>query len=93
MLRYCEVGYKVIGFDIDQDKVDALRAGNSYIEHISSRQHQNAIRCGFDPTADFSRARDVDALILCVPTPLNKYREPDLSFVLNTTESLGALPS
>ncbi len=88
MLRYCEVGYKVIGFDIDQIKVDALRAGNSYIEHISSASIRDATQRGFDPTTDFSRAREVDALILCVPTPLNKYREPDLSFVLNTIESL-----
>jgi len=88
MLRYCEVGYKVIGFDIDQSKVDALRGGRSYIEHISAVSIEDATKRGFDPTTDFSRAREVDALILCVPTPLNKYREPDLSFVLNTTESL-----
>lgn len=88
MLRYCEVGYKVVGFDIDQTKVDALRAGKSYIEHISSASIEKAVRSNFDPTSDFSRATDVDALILCVPTPLNKYREPDLSFVLNTVEAL-----
>ncbi|MEH2561400.1 nucleotide sugar dehydrogenase [Bradyrhizobium sp. AZCC 2289] len=88
MLRYCEVGYKVIGFDIDQTKVDALRAGKSYIEHIPSASIASAVGRGFAPTTDFSRAAEVDALILCVPTPLNKYREPDLSFVLNTVESL-----
>lgn len=88
MLRYCEVGYKVVGFDIDQTKVDALRAGKSYIEHISPQSIANVVGRNFDPTSDFSRASEVDALILCVPTPLNKYREPDLSFVLNTIESL-----
>jgi UDP-N-acetyl-D-glucosamine dehydrogenase len=88
MLRYCEVGYNVIGFDIDQTKVDVLRAGNSYIEHISAASVRDATKRGFEPTTDFSRAKEVDALILCVPTPLNKYREPDLSFVLNTTEAL-----
>src|SRR5256885_16965709 len=88
MLRYCEVGYKVVGFDIDQIKVDALNAGKSYIEHIPAMSIKNAIKGGFDPTTDFSRATEVDALILCVPTPLNKYREPDLSFVIDTTESL-----
>lgn|SRR6185312_9969026 len=88
MLRYSEVGYKVIGFDIDQSKVDALRAGQSYIEHIPAAAISKATGRGFEPTADFSRAGEVDALILCVPTPLNRYREPDLSFVLNTTESL-----
>ena len=88
MLRFCEVGYKVIGFDIDPTKVDALKAGRSYIEHISAESIGEASARGFEPTMDFSRTREVDALILCVPTPLNKYREPDLSFVLNTTESL-----
>jgi UDP-N-acetyl-D-glucosamine dehydrogenase len=88
MLRYCEVGYKVVGFDIDQMKVDALQAGKSFIEHIPSERIKTALECGFAPTTDFSRASEVDALILCVPTPLNKYREPDLSFVLNTVESL-----
>ncbi|NDR67521.1 hypothetical protein FPJ12_27795, partial [Klebsiella pneumoniae] len=57
MLRYCEVGYKVIGFDIDQTKVDALHAGRSYIEHISSASIRNATELGFEPTTDFSRAR------------------------------------
>src|SRR5437773_12314716 len=66
MLRYCEVGYTVIGFDIDQGKVDALRAGNSYIEHIPAASIRRATERGFDPTTDFSRAGEVDALILCV---------------------------
>lgn len=88
MLRYAEVGYKVIGFDIDQSKVDALRQGKSYIEHISGQAIQEAVANGFDPTTDFSRSAEADALILCVPTPLNKYREPDLSYVLDTTDSL-----
>jgi len=88
MLRYCEVGYKVIGFDIDQSKVDALSLGNSYIEHIPASAIGVALDRGFEATADFSRVSEADALILCVPTPLNKYREPDLSFVLDTTDSL-----
>lgn len=88
MLRYCEVGYKVIGFDIDKSKVEALREGRSYIEHIPGNSIEEALTKGFDPTTDFSRAAEADALILCVPTPLNKYREPDLSFVLDTTDSL-----
>ena len=88
MLRYCEVGYNVIGFDVDEKKVDALRRGTSYIEHISSKSIEGVVGRNFEPTTDFTRAADVDALILCVPTPLNKYREPDLSFVLDTTDSL-----
>jgi UDP-N-acetyl-D-glucosamine dehydrogenase len=88
MLRYNEVGYKVIGFDIDQSKVDSLTKGESYIEHISSESIRAAVKSGFEATTSFSRASEVDALILCVPTPLNKYREPDLSFVLDTTNAL-----
>ena len=88
ILRYAEVGYKVIGFDIDQRKVDSLRNGQTYIEHIPSQAIEIAVANGFEATTDFSRAREADALILCVPTPLNKNREPDLSFVLNTTDSL-----
>lgn len=88
MLRYVEVGYKVIGFDIDQSKVDILSAGRSYIEHISGSAILQAVKKGFEATTDFSRAAEVDALIICVPTPLNKYREPDLSYVLDTVNSL-----
>jgi UDP-N-acetyl-D-glucosamine dehydrogenase len=87
-LRYSEIGYKVVGFDIDQSKIDVLKKGQTYIEHIAADGIAKAIQSGFEPTSDLSRARDVDALILCVPTPLNKYREPDLSFVLNTVEAL-----
>ncbi|MDN0075914.1 nucleotide sugar dehydrogenase [Crenobacter sp. SG2303] len=88
MLRFAEVGYKVLGFDIDQSKVDALSAGRSYIEHISADSIVEARERGFEATTDFSRAPEADTLILCVPTPLNKYREPDLSFVLDTMDSL-----
>lgn len=88
VLRYAEVGYKVVGFDIDQSKIDCIAQGKSYIEHISAEAIAGAVARGFEATTDFTRAADVDALILCVPTPLNKYREPDLSFVLDTTESL-----
>lgn len=88
VLRYAEVGYKVVGFDIDQSKIDHIAQGKSYIEHIPASAISAAVDRGFEATTDFTRASDVDALILCVPTPLNKYREPDLSFVLDTTDSL-----
>jgi len=88
MLRYAEVGYKVIGFDVDDAKIKKLQAGESYIEHIPSTLIKSAVESGFTATSDFSRAKDVDALLICVPTPLNKYREPDLSFVTNTVDSL-----
>lgn len=87
-LRYIDVGYQVIGFDIDARKVETLNAGGSYIEHIASAAIAKACAGGFRATADFSEARDCDALIICVPTPLDKYRQPDLSFVLNTTEAV-----
>ncbi|CBJ83416.1 UDP-glucose/GDP-mannose dehydrogenase [Xenorhabdus bovienii str. Jollieti] len=86
MLRYNDIGFKVIGFDIDKDKTEKLSRGLSYIEHISSSRIQKAIETGFEATTDFSRISECDAIILCVPTPLNKYREPDMSFVINTTD-------
>ena len=86
MLRYVEVGYKVLGIDINQEKVDVLNQGISYIEHISTEHIKKAVENGFEATTDFSRVAEADALIICVPTPLNKYREPDLSFVIDTTD-------
>lgn len=88
MLRFVEVGYRVIGFDIDADKVKSLLAGRSYIKHVAASRIANALGKGFTPTTDFGRARDADALIICVPTPLNRYREPDLSFVTGTVDAL-----
>lgn len=87
-LRFAEADIKVLGFDIDQTKVDAIHAGKTYIKHIPDSAIAIGREQGITATTDFSRAGEVDALILCVPTPLNQYREPDLSFVINTTESL-----
>src|SRR5690554_3100218 len=88
MLRYNDIGFKVIGIDIDQDWVDLLNSGKSKIEHIPHEAITKARASGFEATADFGRASECDALLLCVPTPLNKYREPDLSYVLSTVNSL-----
>lgn len=88
MLRFQEEGFKVLGFDIDEFKINRLMEGKSYIEHIPSDNISWAIKNGFEATLDFKRIPEVDAIILCVPTPLNKYREPDLSFVLNTVDSI-----
>ncbi|MFO7674794.1 MAG: nucleotide sugar dehydrogenase [bacterium] len=88
MLRFEEVGYRVLGFDIDEDKVARLNRGETYIAHIPAASIARARAAGFEATTDFSRAAEPDALILCVPTPLDKHREPDLSFVLDTTDSL-----
>ncbi len=87
-LRFAEAGFKVLGFDIDPAKVSQINAGKSYIKHIGDAAVTLATQQGFSATADFSRADEADALIICVPTPLNQFREPDLSFVINTTESL-----
>ena len=87
-LRFSDVGYQVLGFDIDHKKVERLNAGETLIEHIPSSEVAAAREQGFGATTDFSRVREVDALILCVPTPLTKHREPDLSFVLDTLHSL-----
>lgn len=88
MLRYSAVGYRVLGIDIDQAKVAKLNAGGSYIEHIPAAAIAQAFESGFRATTDFALAAQCDALILCVPTPLNKYREPDMSFVINTTDAI-----
>src|SRR5690606_38846546 len=88
MLRYNAIGFRVLGIDIDTVKVDRLNAGQSYIEHIPSEYISKARASGFEATCDFARASECDALILCVPTPLNKYREPDMSFVINTTDAI-----
>jgi UDP-N-acetyl-D-glucosamine dehydrogenase len=88
MLRYAYAGFKVLGFDIDKHKVDKLNRGESYIKHISTKSIQDACSRGLQATDDFSRAPEADALIICVPTPLNTYREPDLSFILNTVDAL-----
>lgn len=88
MLRYVEAGYKVLGVDIDQEKIDALNGGECYIEHIPSEKIADSLKSGFEATSDFSRASQADTLILCVPTPLNKYREPDLSYVTDTVDAV-----
>lgn len=99
MLRFTEVGFPVLGFDIDEVKVAKLNNGESYIGHIPStaiaerREQEILLDEGrkmvlFDATVDYSRASEADALILCVPTPLNTHREPDLSYVRRTVNSL-----
>jgi len=86
-LRFAEVGFKVLGFDIDSNKVKKLMRGESYIDYIKSSKIKKLLK-KFEATSDFSRASDVDALILCVPTPLKKHKTPDLSFVINTINML-----
>lgn len=87
-LRYSQIGFKVLGFDVDQEKVDQLNAGHSGIEHIADMDIAAANAAGMSCTTDFTRIPEADAIIICVPTPLNKYREPDLSFVTRTCDAI-----
>ena len=87
LLRYAQEGYRVIGFDVDAEKTTKLNQGKTYIKHIPSNAIEQ-VRIKFEASTDFSKAYEADALIICVPTPLNDHREPDLSYVLNTTNSL-----
>jgi UDP-N-acetyl-D-glucosamine dehydrogenase len=82
-------GFRVVGFDIDQRKVEALNAGKSYIGHIPNERIVELTRDGrFVPTTDFSKVKDVDTVSICVPTPLDEYREPDLSYIESTGRSI-----
>lgn len=87
-LRISEVGLKVIGFDILPDRVAELMAGETPIRHIAGSQIKGMLARGFEATTDFARTAECDALIICVPTPLNKVQEPDLSFVRATMEAI-----
>ncbi len=88
LLRYSSLGYRVLGFDVDSFKVDSLNKGESYIEHIASADIQDALSNSFQATTDFSKIPELDVLIMCVPTPLNKHREPDLSYVVSTMDMI-----
>lgn len=84
VIEFCKAGFQVTGFDVDDEKVSLLKHGKSYIKHIDS-SHITPHSSRFTPTNDFSRLSDMDCIVICVPTPLNKYREPDMSYVFNTT--------
>src|ERR1700730_3556375 len=87
-LLFSEEGFRVTGFDIDEDKVRTLNAGESYIDRISSTRLASAQEKGFMATSNYGRVPALDVIIICVPTPLNEYREPDLSYVENTLRAL-----
>jgi len=88
VLLYTEAKFRVTGFDIDEHKVATLTSGGSYIYRIPPTEIQAARSRGFCATADFSRLTEMDAVIICVPTPLDEYREPDLSFITNTAKAI-----
>jgi len=87
-LLYSEQKFQVTGFDIDQRKVDTLAKGASYIYRITTEEIQAAKAQGFTATSDYAQITKMDAIIICVPTPLNEYHEPDLSFITDTTHSI-----
>ncbi|MEJ5340581.1 MAG: nucleotide sugar dehydrogenase [Thermogutta sp.] len=86
---FIRAGFSAIGFDIDEAKVQKLNAGQSYIGHIPSQWIQEWINTGrFEATADMSRLNEPDAILICVPTPLNESRDPDLQYIEGTTEAI-----
>jgi UDP-N-acetyl-D-glucosamine dehydrogenase len=88
--QFARSGVTVLGLDIDTAKVDSLNQGKSYIKHIPSESVAEIVHSGtFSASSDFSRIREVSAIIICVPTPLNKNREPDISYILETGKNIG----
>ena len=87
--QFARSGVTVLGLDIDTAKVDSLQQGKSYIKHISNEAVAEVMKGGaFSVSSDFSRIREVEAVVICVPTPLNKNREPDISYILDTGKSI-----
>ncbi len=87
-LLFCDAGFPVTGFDIDEKKVRELEAGHSYIHRIPETEVQRVRERGFRATSDFSRLSSQDVIIICVPTPLTDHRDPDLSFIRDTARSI-----
>src|SRR2546421_1874203 len=88
-LQFARSGVTVLGLDIDKNKIDALNQGKTYIKHIPGETVAEAVRSGmFSASCDFSRISETEAIIICVPTPLNKHREPDLSYILDTGKTI-----
>jgi UDP-N-acetyl-D-glucosamine dehydrogenase len=89
VMEIAAAGFKVVGIDLDRTKISHLKEGRSYILDVSSAAVAGAVEAGrFSPTSDFSALRDVDAVSICVPTPLSKSRDPDISFILAATAEI-----
>ncbi len=87
--EFCSSGVRVIGFDIDERKVRMLRAGQTYIEHLPGAYFKGLIEHRrFRPTANMDELRKPDAILICVPTPLDKMRQPDMSYIVSTTHDI-----
>ena len=88
-LEFASKNIKVIGFDLDDSKVNVINAGGSYIKHIKAERIKKAVDVnGFSATSDFSRLPEVDAIIICVPTPLDEHREPDMTYIVNSAKTI-----
>jgi len=88
-LQFARVGIEVVGLDVDKNKVDALNAGRSYIKHIEASEIAEMVKAGkFSASVEFSRVSETEAAIICVPTPLNKNREPDISYIVETGKAI-----
>lgn len=88
VIAFCKAGFLVTGFDVDPEKVNSLASGRSYIRHIDLQSIEKEVLACFTPTTDFTQLNNMDCIVVCVPTPLNKNREPDMSYVLNTSEAI-----
>jgi UDP-N-acetyl-D-glucosamine dehydrogenase len=88
-LEFALKGFKVMGFDVDEKKIPVLNSGKSYIKHINESRIKKAVDSGkFTAVSDFSKLPEADAIIICVPTPLDEHREPDMTYIINTAETI-----
>ncbi len=88
-LEFASKGFKVLGFDLDEAKVNNLNEGKTYIKHINSKRIKDVVdKQKFSATNEFNRLPEADAIIICVPTPLDEHREPDMTYIIKTTETI-----
>lgn len=88
-LAFANKKFNVLGFDLDEKKITFLNNGKGYLKHINEIKIKEAVNSGcLSATSDFSRLKEVDAILICVPTPLNEHREPDMSYVVNTSKTI-----
>lgn len=88
-LQFARSGVEVLGIDIDPEKAEAINRGQSYIQHLEGSLIQSMVSEGrFSATTDFSRVREMEGIIICVPTPLGNHQEPDISYILKTGEAI-----
>jgi UDP-N-acetyl-D-glucosamine dehydrogenase len=91
VIEFCKAGFSVIGLDIDEDKVEALSKGKSFIKHIPDEKIQALNEVGeFKASTNFSLTEKLDCVLICVPTPLNKNREPEMSYIISTAKQISA---